>query len=66
MEYIDFGVAKYALADVCEALWQNGVHNAFLTKEDGDIHVRWEYDINRNVPRQTTSENDGVVPEILK
>lgn len=45
--YIDFGVAPYALPKVCEALWNNGVHNAFLTMEDGDIHVRWEYDINR-------------------
>lgn len=46
-EYIDFGVAPYALPDVCEALWLNGVKNAFLTLDDGDIHVRWAYDINR-------------------
>ena len=49
--YIDFGVAPYALPKVCEALWNNGVHNAFLTMEDGDIHVRWEYDINREKSR---------------
>ena len=45
--YIDFGVARYALPDVCEALFNNGITNAFLTLEDGDIHVRWKYDINR-------------------
>lgn len=48
--YIDFGVTPYALADVCEALFNNGVHNGFLTKEDGDIYVRWGYDITRNSP----------------
>lgn len=45
--YIDFGVAKYALADVCESLYKSGVHNGFLTKEDGDIHVRWKYKLTR-------------------
>lgn len=45
--YIDFGVAPYALPDVCEALYNNGITNAFLTKEDGDIHVRWRYKIDR-------------------
>lgn len=48
--YIDFGVTPYALADVCEALFNNGVHNGFLTKEDGDIHIRWGYDVTRNRP----------------
>lgn len=52
-KYIDFGVAPYALPKVCEALWNNGVHNGFLTMEDGDIHVRWKYSIDResrNIP----------------
>ena len=39
-KYIDFGVAPYALPKVCEALWNNGVHNGFLTMEDNDIHVK--------------------------
>jgi hypothetical protein len=56
-QYIDFGVAPYALPKVCEALWNNGVHNAFLTMEDGDIHVRWKYDINRGIPQSTKSNN---------
>ena len=47
--YIDFGVAPYALPDVCEALFNNGITNAFLTEEDDEIHVRWKYDINRGV-----------------
>lgn len=46
-KYIDFGVAPYALPKVCEALFNNGVTNAFLTMEDGDIHVRWKYDTMR-------------------
>lgn len=65
-EYIDFGVAPYALPDVCEALWHNGIHNAFLTKEDGDIHVRWKYDINRGCKLSSKSDNvvgnpDGII-----
>jgi len=58
-KYIDFGVAPYALPKVCEALWNNGVHNGFLTLEDGDIHVRWKYDINRS-HNQSTKSNDLV------
>lgn len=46
-KYIDFGVAPYALPTVCEALFNNGVRNAFLTMEDGDIHVRWKYNMGR-------------------
>ena len=56
-KYIDFGVAPYALPKVCEALWNNGVHNAFLTLEDGDIHVRWKYDCNREQNRSINNDN---------
>ena len=55
--YIDFGVAPYALPKVCEALWNNGVKNAFLTLEDGDIHVRWKYDINRGHPLKISNSS---------
>ena len=57
-KYIDFGVAPYALPKVCEALWNNGVHNAFLTLEDDDIHVRWKYDTNRERSGSTNNDND--------
>ena len=46
-KYIDFCVARYALPDVCEALYINGVTNGCITLEDGDIHIRWKYDLNR-------------------
>lgn len=59
--YIDFGVTPYALADVCEALFKNGVTNAFLTKEDGDIHVRWEYKIDRGC-RSVADKCDSSIP----
>ena len=58
--YIDFGVAPYALADVCESLYKSGVHNGFLTMEDGDIHVRWKYKLNRGCSKSTGS---GGVPQ---
>lgn len=58
-KYIDFGVAPYALPKVCEALWNNGIHNAFLTLEDDDIHVRWKYDTNRERRSSTNNDNDG-------
>lgn len=57
-KYIDFGVAPYALPKVCEALWNNGVHNGFLTMEDDDIHVRWKYDTNRERRVSTNNDND--------
>lgn len=57
-KYIDFGVAPYALPKVCEALWNNGVHNGFLTMEDDDIHVRWKYDTNRERRAPTNNDND--------
>ena len=60
-KYIDFGVAPYALPKVCEALWNNGIHNAFLTMEDDDIHVRWKYDINRE-RRNSTNNDNGCSP----
>lgn len=56
-KYIDFGVALYALPKVCEALWNNGVHNGFLTTEDDDVHVMWKYDINRE--RKVPTNNDN-------
>lgn len=58
-QFIDFGVAPYALADVCEALYKNGVTNAFLTLEDGDIHVRWKYDINRKSGNTVNGNNQA-------
>lgn len=60
-KYIDFGVAPYALPKVCETLWNNGIHNAFLTMEDGDIHVRWKYDVNRE-QRTSTNNDNGCSP----
>lgn len=57
--FIDFGVTPYALADVCEALFKNGVTNGFITKEDGDIHIRWKYDINRGLPVCELTDTDG-------
>ena len=57
--YIDFGVAPYALPDVCEALFNNGVKNAFLTIEDGDIHVRWKYDSSRKHYMKKETDKDG-------
>lgn len=45
--YYDFQVAPYALQDICEALHWNGINDAVLTKEDGDIHIRWKRDLNR-------------------
>lgn len=59
LKYIDFGVAPYALPDVCEALYNNGITNGFLTVEDGDIHVRWQYDINRKSKHHAKSNGDG-------
>ena len=46
-EYIDFGVAPYALPEVCEALYRNGVKDAFITLNDGDIHIRWKFKPDR-------------------
>lgn len=46
--YIDFEVAPWALADVCETLYKHGVTDGAITKEDGKLHIRWKYDINRD------------------
>lgn len=48
--YIDFMVAPYALPEVCEALYNNGVKDACITKEDDELHIRWKYDVNRFIP----------------
>ena len=64
--YIDFGVAPYALPDVCEALYKNGITNAFLTLEDGDIHVRWKYDINRGATRRSLNNNGTIETNTAK
>ena len=64
--YIDFGVAPYALPDVCEALWNNGIHNGFLTLEDGNIHVRWEYDVNRKSHDSALVKRDNNGGESVK
>ena len=57
--FIDFGITPYVLADVCEALFKSGVTNGFITKEDGDIHIRWEYKPNRGYPVCELTESDG-------
>lgn len=46
--YIDFEVAPWALADVCETLYKHGVTDGAITKEDGRLHIRWKYDIIRD------------------
>ena len=60
-EYIDFGVAPYALPKVCEALFKNGVNDAFITLEDGDIHIRWKYKIDRYDKNANVSENCDII-----
>ena len=63
-EYIDFGVAPYALPKVCEALFKNGVNDAFITMEDGDIHIRWKYKIDRYDKNANISENcDNIISD---
>lgn len=66
-KYIDFGVAPYALPYVCEALFNNGVTNGFLTKEDGDIHIRWKYDIQRKYRENNTVcvESNETIEDIV-
>ena len=64
-KYIDLGVTPYALPDVCEALCLNGVHHAVLTLEDGNIHVRWEYDANRKYNNRKSSNLDNDTSDIL-
>lgn len=63
-KFIDFGVAPYALPDVLEALWLNGVTNGFVTKEDGDLHIRWEYKPGRKFDSKDdgtySRNNDGI------
>lgn len=51
-QYIDFAVTPYALPDACEALYNNGITDAVITKEDGMLHVRWKYDPCRNAPKK--------------
>ena len=63
-EYIDFGVAPYALPKVCEALFKNGVNDAFITLEDGDIHIRWKYKIDRYDKNANISENCDNIPTL--
>lgn len=62
-KYIEFVVVPYALPQVCEALYLNGVEDFCITKYDGKLHVRWKYDINRfsskiNDSSETQSVND--------
>jgi len=57
-EYIDFQVAPYALPKVCEALYRNGVKDFCVTQDDGDLHIRWEYDINRYNPKPSNYKHD--------
>lgn len=58
-KYIDFGVAPYALPKVCEALYNNGITDAFLTLEDGDIHVRWLYKLGRDRIQKIENKNNN-------
>lgn len=46
--YIDFEVAPWALTKVCETLYKHGVTDGAITQEDGQLHIRWKYDINRD------------------
>lgn len=39
-EFIDIGVAPYALADTILALHNAHVQNIHITKEDGQLHIR--------------------------
>lgn len=65
-KYIDFQVTPYALSDVCETLYNNGIMNAVITKEDGRIHIRWKYDINRDAPKKTSEVGENVMETITK
>lgn len=65
-KYIVFQVTPYALPDVCEALYKNGITNAVITKEDGRIHIRWKYDINRDAPKKTSEVGENVMVTIAK
>lgn len=58
-EYIDFQVAPYALPKVCEALWRNGIKDGCITMEDGKIHIRWEWDVNRFICRSDDKCKDA-------
>ena len=58
-EYIDFMVAPYALPKTCETLYMNGVKDFCVTQEDGDLHIRWKYDINRYIAPIPCKDNDG-------
>lgn len=46
-EYIDFGVATYALPDVLLALYNEGITQCWVTKEDNELHIRIEKDYLR-------------------
>jgi len=56
-EYIDFQIAPYALPTACEALYRNGITNGCITLEDGDLHIRWEFNPNRKYNKKDTSSN---------
>jgi len=59
--YFDFKVAPYALPQVCEALHWNGVKDACLTLEDGEIHIRWKRDVNRFVRERKMQKCDNPI-----
>ena len=39
-EYIDFGIAPYALPMILLALHNAGIEQYFITQEDNDLHIR--------------------------
>ena len=43
-EYIDFGIAPYALPMILLALYNSKVYNFFITQEDNDLHIRIDKD----------------------
>ena len=57
-KYIDFQVSPYALPKVCEALYNNGIIDGCITLEDDEIHIRWEYNINRFSPHRNRGNGE--------
>jgi hypothetical protein len=43
-EYIDFGIAPYALPSILLALHNAKVYQFFVTQEDNDLHIRIDKD----------------------
>jgi len=43
-EYIDFGIAPYALPMILLTLHNAGIYQYFITQEDNDLHIRIDKD----------------------